>query len=141
MLGLLSEGSDEDRLNGVQAVLGEPLVPFVEETGTLVSLLVWLAFGAIAVAAFAGPELAAALKGPVPIGTDRTGVNRLRLQTQGHPREGDAGILFARDTGSVRAFQGGRRNDAIRAGCGHPGAGHRGGGRYQADAAAGGLGS
>ncbi len=29
---------------------GKPLVPFVEETGTLVSLLVWLAFGAIAVA-------------------------------------------------------------------------------------------
>jgi NhaP-type Na+/H+ or K+/H+ antiporter len=28
----------------------EPLVPFVEETGTLVSLLVWLAFGAVAVA-------------------------------------------------------------------------------------------
>jgi sodium/hydrogen antiporter len=29
---------------------GEPLVPFVEETGGLVSLLVWLAFGAVAVA-------------------------------------------------------------------------------------------
>jgi NhaP-type Na+/H+ or K+/H+ antiporter len=29
---------------------GEPLVPFVEETGALVSLLVWLAFGAVAVA-------------------------------------------------------------------------------------------
>ncbi len=29
---------------------GKPLVPFVEETGALVSLLVWLAFGAIAVA-------------------------------------------------------------------------------------------
>jgi NhaP-type Na+/H+ or K+/H+ antiporter len=29
---------------------GQPLVPFVEETGALVSLLVWLAFGAIAVA-------------------------------------------------------------------------------------------
>jgi NhaP-type Na+/H+ or K+/H+ antiporter len=29
---------------------GEPLIPFVEETGTLVSLLVWLAFGAVAVA-------------------------------------------------------------------------------------------
>ena len=29
---------------------GEPLVPFVEETGALVSLLVWLTFGAIAVA-------------------------------------------------------------------------------------------
>jgi hypothetical protein len=29
---------------------GEPLLPFVEETGALVSLLVWLAFGAIAVA-------------------------------------------------------------------------------------------
>jgi sodium/hydrogen antiporter len=28
---------------------GQPLVPFVEETGALVSLLVWLAFGAIAV--------------------------------------------------------------------------------------------
>ncbi len=28
----------------------EPLVPFVEETGALVSLLVWLAFGAVAVA-------------------------------------------------------------------------------------------
>jgi NhaP-type Na+/H+ or K+/H+ antiporter len=28
---------------------GEPLVPFVEETGALVSLLVWLTFGAIAV--------------------------------------------------------------------------------------------
>src|SRR3984893_6777308 len=28
---------------------GERLVPFVEETGALVSLLVWLAFGAIAV--------------------------------------------------------------------------------------------
>ncbi|MGO8891618.1 MAG: cation:proton antiporter [Streptosporangiaceae bacterium] len=28
---------------------GEPLVPFVEETGALVSLLVWLAFGAVAV--------------------------------------------------------------------------------------------
>ena len=28
---------------------GEPLVPYVEETGALVSLLVWLAFGAIAV--------------------------------------------------------------------------------------------
>ena len=27
---------------------GEPLVPFVEETGALVSLLVWLAFGAVA---------------------------------------------------------------------------------------------
>jgi len=29
---------------------GEPLIPFVEETGALVSLLVWLAFGAAAVA-------------------------------------------------------------------------------------------
>jgi sodium/hydrogen antiporter len=29
---------------------GEPLVPFAEETGALVSLLVWLAFGAVAVA-------------------------------------------------------------------------------------------
>jgi NhaP-type Na+/H+ or K+/H+ antiporter len=29
---------------------GAPLVPFVEETGDLVSLLVWLAFGAVAVA-------------------------------------------------------------------------------------------
>ena len=29
---------------------GRPLVPFVEETGALVSLLVWLAFGAVAVA-------------------------------------------------------------------------------------------
>ena len=29
---------------------GKPLVPFVEETGALVSLLVWLAFGAVAVA-------------------------------------------------------------------------------------------
>jgi sodium/hydrogen antiporter len=29
---------------------GTPLVPFVEETGALVSLLVWLAFGAVAVA-------------------------------------------------------------------------------------------
>jgi NhaP-type Na+/H+ or K+/H+ antiporter len=29
---------------------GEPLVPFVEETGALVSLLVWLAFGVVAVA-------------------------------------------------------------------------------------------
>ena len=29
---------------------GEPLVPFVEETGALVSLLVWLAFGAVVVA-------------------------------------------------------------------------------------------
>jgi sodium/hydrogen antiporter len=29
---------------------GEPLVPFVEETAALVSLLVWLAFGAVAVA-------------------------------------------------------------------------------------------
>ena len=29
---------------------GEPLVPFVEETGALVSLLVWLSFGAVAVA-------------------------------------------------------------------------------------------
>ena len=28
---------------------GEPLVPFVEESGALVSLLVWLAFGAVAV--------------------------------------------------------------------------------------------
>ncbi|MGH3280175.1 MAG: cation:proton antiporter [Trebonia sp.] len=28
---------------------GEPLVPFVEETGALVSLLVWLTFGAVAV--------------------------------------------------------------------------------------------
>jgi len=29
---------------------GQPLVPFVEETGALVSLLVWLAFGAVAIA-------------------------------------------------------------------------------------------
>jgi NhaP-type Na+/H+ or K+/H+ antiporter len=29
---------------------GQPLMPFVEETGALVSLLVWLAFGAVAVA-------------------------------------------------------------------------------------------
>ena len=29
---------------------GEPLIPFVEETGALVSLLVWLAFGAVAIA-------------------------------------------------------------------------------------------
>src|SRR6202020_2706359 len=29
---------------------GEALVPFVEETGALVSVLVWLAFGAVAVA-------------------------------------------------------------------------------------------
>jgi NhaP-type Na+/H+ or K+/H+ antiporter len=29
---------------------GEPLVPFVEETGALVSLLVWRAFGAVAIA-------------------------------------------------------------------------------------------
>jgi NhaP-type Na+/H+ or K+/H+ antiporter len=28
---------------------GEPLVPFVEETGSLVSLLVWLAFGAVVI--------------------------------------------------------------------------------------------
>ncbi len=28
---------------------GEPLMPFVEETGALVSLLVWLAFGAVAI--------------------------------------------------------------------------------------------
>jgi hypothetical protein len=28
---------------------GEPLVPFVEETGALVSLLIWLAFGAVAI--------------------------------------------------------------------------------------------
>jgi sodium/hydrogen antiporter len=28
---------------------GQPLIPFVEETGALVSLLVWLAFGAVAV--------------------------------------------------------------------------------------------
>ncbi len=28
---------------------GEPLVPFVEETGALVSLLVWLSFGAVAI--------------------------------------------------------------------------------------------
>ena len=28
----------------------QPLIPFVEETGALVSLLVWLAFGAVAVA-------------------------------------------------------------------------------------------
>jgi hypothetical protein len=47
--------------------------------------------------------LAAALKGPVPIRADRTGVNRLHLQTQGHPRGGDAGDLFMRDVGSVRA--------------------------------------
>jgi NhaP-type Na+/H+ or K+/H+ antiporter len=34
---------------------GEPLVPFVEETGALVLLLVWLAFGAVAIApAFEG---------------------------------------------------------------------------------------
>ena len=29
---------------------GQPLIPFVEETGALVSLLAWLAFGAVAVA-------------------------------------------------------------------------------------------
>jgi sodium/hydrogen antiporter len=29
---------------------GQPLIPFVEETGALVSLLVWLAFGAVAIA-------------------------------------------------------------------------------------------
>ncbi len=34
---------------------GEPLVPFVEEAGALVSLLVWLAFGAVAV----GPAIKA----------------------------------------------------------------------------------
>jgi sodium/hydrogen antiporter len=38
---------------------GEPLVPFVEETGALVSLLVWLAFGAVvlvpAMKALTGP--------------------------------------------------------------------------------------
>jgi hypothetical protein len=33
-------------------------------------------------------------------------VNRLRLQTQGHPRGGDAGNLFTRDVGSVRALRG-----------------------------------
>ena len=38
---------------------GERLVPFVEETGALVSLLVWLAFGAIAVVpALREPDLA-----------------------------------------------------------------------------------
>jgi NhaP-type Na+/H+ or K+/H+ antiporter len=33
---------------------GQPLIPFVEETGALVSLLVWLAFGAVAVAPAVG---------------------------------------------------------------------------------------
>ena len=38
---------------------GERLVPYVEETGALVSLLVWLAFGAVAVVpALRGPDLA-----------------------------------------------------------------------------------
>jgi NhaP-type Na+/H+ or K+/H+ antiporter len=43
----------------------EPLVPFVEETGALVSLLVWLAFGAVAVVpavkALTGPMVAYAV--------------------------------------------------------------------------------
>ena len=33
-----------------------------------------------------------------------TSVNRLRLQTQGSPQRGDAGNLFTRDAGSVRAL-------------------------------------
>lgn len=38
----------------------------------------------------------------MPIRADWAGVNRLRLQTQGHPRGGDAGNLFTLDAGSVR---------------------------------------
>jgi NhaP-type Na+/H+ and K+/H+ antiporter len=37
---------------------GARLVPFAEETGTLVSLLVWLAFGAVAVAVAWKPDVA-----------------------------------------------------------------------------------
>jgi len=48
-------------------------------------------------------------------------VNRLRLQTQGHPRGVMPGT-YSRGMLAVcgRALQGGRRNGAIRAGCGRP---------------------
>jgi sodium/hydrogen antiporter len=48
LLVLLGQGGLQHRAAGGQR--GEPLIPFVEETGALVSLLVWLAFGAVAVA-------------------------------------------------------------------------------------------
>ena len=77
---------------------GARLVPFVEETGALVSLLVWLAFGAVAVAAAAAePDLAgravcgAQLDGdPDGAGSDRAG-------------GGAAGPRHCRPGGLVRA--------------------------------------
>ena len=48
--GFIAAFSGGLAFGGAAGRRGEPLVPFVEETGALVSLLVWLAFGAVAVA-------------------------------------------------------------------------------------------
>ena len=100
---------------------GEPLVPFVEETGALVSLLVWLAFGAVAlVPAMKMPDLAdRPVRHPQPHrGPDGAGRGRARRDTA-RPGDGLPGGLVRSPrpgVGGIRAARPG--------GTGHPTAGH-----------------
>jgi NhaP-type Na+/H+ or K+/H+ antiporter len=86
---------------------GEPLVPFVEETGALVSLLVWLAFGAVAVApafealtwqlvVYAVLSLTVIRMAPVAVALAGAGVGRATVAFVGWfgPR-GLASVVFA----------------------------------------------
>jgi NhaP-type Na+/H+ or K+/H+ antiporter len=86
---------------------GEPLVPFVEETGALVSLLVWLAFGAVAVVPalklltwqvvlYAVLSLTVIRMVPVAVGLAGTGLDRATVALVGWfgPR-GLASVVFA----------------------------------------------
>ena len=93
------------RLGGGQR--GERLVPYVEETGALVSLLVWLAFGAIAVvpafegltwqtALYAGLSLTVIRMAPVALSLIGAGLGRPAVAFVGWfgPR-GLASVVFA----------------------------------------------
>lgn len=86
---------------------GEPLVPFVEETGALVSLLVWLAFGAVAVVPavklltwqtvlYAVLSLTVVRMVPVAVALAGTGLDRATVALVGWfgPR-GLASVVFA----------------------------------------------
>ena len=86
---------------------GEPLVPFVEETGALVSLLVWLAFGAVAVVPavklltwqtvlYAVLSLTVVRMAPVVVALAGTGLDRATVALVGWfgPR-GLASVVFA----------------------------------------------
>jgi sodium/hydrogen antiporter len=86
---------------------GEPLVPFVEETGALVSLLVWLAFGAVAVVPavklltwqvflYAVLSLTVIRMAPVAVALAGTGLDRATVALVGWfgPR-GLASVVFA----------------------------------------------